>query len=355
MAEAGAQTKTQSSSILVRLGDKEWELHEAGHQERQMSRVAVDFRSTGTVDKPISLESLRRSTVAPAIPPTRRGRQKGKHRTVLTGFYRLTAELATYVLRTIFPKQARGSLASLKGGLLVGMVFGCLAMFLFHQMGPVDTVAVQDATSTTTNMVSTSAVTVPRTMLSVPSFQTYAVNFGSYSSLGEAQAEVAMLKKRRIPAVIVPIQGFQVVSSVAVHQEDAAVEAKSAKGSGLNPVVKPLASHTRQIPVLGTSDKGALQETEAWLSESSSAILALTAWLSDNGRIEDAQLALSNALKDYPGDSVIAQTGISDQLAKLQASLVAANAALKAHQKEAAMQHVIASLGQLASLSGMNA
>ncbi|MFB5191102.1 SPOR domain-containing protein [Alicyclobacillus fastidiosus] len=360
MAESGARNyTTNSSSILVRLGDKAWEIQkEVPDDPRQMS--GVDKLSKGAYDDPAStLESgswpaiETRWRAEPPRPTSRRRSQKASFR--LWRLFQIgIAKCATYVMQTLFPRQGNRSVASLKGGLLIGMVFGCVAMCLFHQMAPVSATPLLDTNSSQVGTKAIASAATPAKALSAPGTTVYFVQLGSYPTQAKATTEASSLLKRGISTTVVPLDGYSLIATATVAEQDADAVASQLQKSHVTASVKSFSQGARQLQVLGTAGDSAITGVQGWLAQTSSGLLALDTWLADNGRVADAEAAMAAALQSYPGAAVIAQTGLSDQLTSIDASLTAANQAFQKRDKAAALKSVIQAFVELEDIHGIN-
>lgn len=353
MAETGAkQHSLRSSSILVRVGDSEWEIRGEAEQLNSSIAAGVHAPVSKSADKSISLQSIQNSSklFQAAKRQSRPAANQGKWPLV----YDVIQMAVSYLIRTLFPKQTHRGFSGLKGGLVIGMLFGCLAMFLFHQMAPHGQ-SVSENISLTSNSADSAlpVLSSPKKALTVPGYRVYFVDFGSFTNQSKAINKQTSLQKQGVHTTVVPLDGYSVISAAAVNANDAKALAKTEQKVDASVTVKTIQQKVRPIPVLGVADASAIQATEQWLSETTSGLLSLTAWLSDHGRIADTQTAMANAIADYPGDATIAETGIADEVQPILQSLKSADASFKKQEKAKAMQYVLTAFVQIGALEGI--
>ncbi len=365
MAESGAHKyTTHSSSILVRLGDKAWEIHPDGDKENRFTGEETSAVTPEDSRKVyMSSEAVReavRKTVASTndrrlqVPSGQFGRVPRFANAPWKALMMWVAKLAASVVYTLFPRKGNRSLAALQGGLSVGMVFGCIAMFLFHQMSPAAAADLENTKTTKPQSTHVAAMTTPTRALNLPGNHVYFVTLGTYATEAKAKAAAASAGKQGVSATVVPMNGYAVVASGAVVEADANALAAQLRKSHLNANVASVVETARPIQVLGNADGSTITATQRWLAQTSSGLLALDTWLSDHGRVVDAQTALALAIKSYPGDAAVAETGIGSQLMALQASLQSANQAFLQRNQTNSMKYLIKSLIELKNLQGIN-
>jgi hypothetical protein len=344
------QRSSDTSSLLVRMGQEAWVVRTQTAQPESEKQVQNTARLR--LDKPIGLRGLsQQKRVHPAR--ARYAQMHGPRRHGLRAFYRFVTRVVVYIARTILPRHANRLLASLQGGLIIGMIFGCLAVFLFHQMAPLSTSAI--VPQNTTEQPSTPIVaSVPQKAMAVPGFRIYLVEYGVYNTAAQAQAEVASLKSHSLTSYIVSLNGFAVVSAACVQASDADTIAKQAQAVAPAAKVKTIQAKSRNIAILGKTTATTVDSVQHWLADSTSGLLALTAWLADHGRIADAQTALASAKEAYPGDSSVAETGLQNQLMGLHQSLQAADESFVKHDNTAAAQQTLNAFVQLLNIQGVN-
>ncbi|GMA60575.1 hypothetical protein NZD89_13220 [Alicyclobacillus fastidiosus] len=360
MAESGARNyTTNSSSILVRLGDKAWEIQKEASEDSGREAPA-DKLSEAPYDDASSTRDLgsrpllqTRWKAESMRPASRRRSQKMSFR-LWKLFQIWIAKCVTYVMQTLFPRQGNRSVASLKGGLLIGMLFGCVAMCLFHQMAPVSATPLGDSASSQGGAKALAASALPAKVISAPGTTVYFVQLGAYPTQAKAATEARILSKQGISTTMVPLDGYSLIATGAVVEQDANAVASQLQKSHVAATVKSFSQGARQLQVLGTAGDSAVNGVERWLAQTSSGLLALDTWLADNGRVADAQMAMASAVQSYPGDDVVAQTGLGDQLTAIDASLEAANRAFQKGDKSAAMNNVIQAFVEMAEIHGIN-
>lgn len=339
-------TGTTGSTLRVRIGAAEWDVATGRnpHRSGDVKEVKKPFShdKSDYAYKTISLNTISHSNT---------GSQSTQEKVVRVYTLPIQALERRFVnwlkasLRTIFPTDGRRAMTGLKGGLMVGMALGCIALFVFHQFGFV-TGQVQQ---TTTHVQSQDTVPVSAAMavkmLSLPGFHVYDVNYGTYPSVTQAQVEMKKLSKHGIDTVILKDGEYQLLANLTVEKSDADTLANAHSSLGANE--SKLTQSARMIAVLGVSDKQVVDSTQRFVAASLSAILATTAWSNDHGRVSDAATAISSAIQAYPGDSVLAQTGVGHEFSILQTSLTS----MQRDVKQGNLQH--AASDSLSALTGL--
>lgn len=356
----------RSSSLIVRLGDATWEVprHEpdqstwtkaadvAGERQPKQPGLGVDVRNFP--DKPITLEIVRQHVERavqdspqrrpPAYSPSKEPFvRRDKH--VMT-------RLFTSMLQIILPNQSNRSGATLKGGILVGMMFGCLSMWLFHELLFI-TPASQSIAKKPNAAVAVLSSSMTPVALSLPGFKISLVQAGPFSTPSALDQAIHALQKKGFQAIVSAPSSRTADIAVAVQGQGADRWLKEVQAVTPTAKVHSVQVDARTIPLMGSANQATVASIQSWLSSAASAYLALSAWLSDEGRVSDAKTALVNARAAYPGTNKLAQTGIQTQLVQVEQNLNEAQAAMNKSDKIQLMSRVLQGFRTLMTLQGM--
>lgn len=255
--------------------------------------------------------------------------------------------------RVVFPPNVNRYVAGLKGGLIIGMLLGCVTLCLFHQIS--STRPIHRSVSTTSSLQGASkdvvaSVPLASKPLLLPGLRIYLVSYGTYPTVAIAKRQATLLASKNISTTRFPYHGFQLVAAITVREQDAKVIAKNI-GDGV--AVHKAIVRERAVPILGTATPISIDMTKRWLSDVQSAVLASTAWANDHGRVSDALTATETAISAYPDDSTIKQTGIGEQLQALQQLVGELHQDIKKGSLKSASVHSIKAEKQLLCLHGV--
>lgn len=203
----------KSSAILVRLGEESWEVEgnalSATRRVEQSERLTVQPRTKA----PITLQSMReriettRSVQdtrakfsAIASEPARPTAEPAPSETTKLAFYQ---KAWAYIVDLIAPSGAKSAASTLRGGLLVGMIFGCLSLLLFHQMLRINPMTQSELVSAK-RTVSVPVWNQPTRSkpLSLPGVQIALLESGPFSSVDARNRAISSLAKEGIDGIV---------------------------------------------------------------------------------------------------------------------------------------------------------
>lgn len=288
----------------------------------------------------------------PAVAPVRSG--PDKQITLETIRHHVAQTVRSTSEPTAAPKR---SLASLQGGLVIGMMLGCLSMFLFHEMLPVASVSslpVHSSKPKSTRVAQTGVPSTAAVALALPGFQISLVQAGPFSSTKTLNHVRHKLQTSGIQPIQSTSSNRSIDLAIADQNQDAHQVATQFTKLTPSVSVHQVQIDAKSIPLLGTVQPAVVSSTQAWLSSSASAFLALSAWLSDHGRISDAQTALSNAQRAFPGKAALAQTGIQSELLDIDKDLNLAQSALNSDNRKHLMNDVLQGVRDMMTLQGVD-
>jgi hypothetical protein len=224
-------------------------------------------------------------------------------------------------------------------GAIFGLALGCLSLFFFHQMQPS---ASAESTPKVSSLSPSTGVNVPvpvpvpsHSGIQVPGFTFYSLKFGQFANKEEATRLEQKLRQTGLGVRLEVSHGsWSVLSSIAVQANDLLPLAH--KYSIWKPQIYRMTQMSQVIPVLATTSMTTANKTEQWLSVEGSALLALTAVVSDGENLSDAKAAYANQQRLYPGDDMIATTGLSMWVVELSQQMAIAYSAAMNHQTQTA-------------------
>lgn len=354
----------KSSAILVRLGEESWEVEgnalSATRRVEQSERLTVQPRTKA----PITLQSMReriettRSVQdtrakfsAIASEPARPTAEPAPSETTKLAFYQ---KAWAYIVDLIAPSGAKSAASTLRGGLLVGMIFGCLSLLLFHQMLRINPMTQSELVSAK-RTVSVPVWNQPTRSkpLSLPGVQIALLESGPFSSVDARNRAISSLAKEGIDGIVSSTSANEVLWSAGLSASALAGELSELKAKGVPASAKVVQVKARTVPVPATTDNQSIDRTQNWISTTMAALLGVTAWLSDDGRVTDAQTSLQAAIHLYPGREAVDKTGMGPQLSAIESNLTAMQASFSTKHEKKLMQLVVASFDEFMALHGI--
>lgn len=327
---------TPKGTTIVRVGNRSWRIGEPLN------------------DSPSELDTQTLHRVAPTRQETKKGivpriQELGK-RTLLW-----CARSIGKQVRTI-PVTFR---ESFQLGAIFGLALGSLSLFFFHQMQSSAQTQPANGSASIGSVVgvgaeqSQSQMAIPEsseTGIQLPGLTLYSLEFGDVANEHEANdMKQELMRKGLASYVDKQDSSWLVLSNLAVQPDD--LQPMLSKYAALKPSIYSRQQNALMVPVLATTSSIAANQTQEWLSAEASAILSLTAVVSDGENTTDAIAAYANQQKLYPGDDVIAETGLSMWLVNLSNHVEMAYYAVLHHRTLAAESALAMAADEFAQLS----
>lgn len=324
----------------VRMGNKEWLIGEAPQhvQEREPSKLITLQGLTGERQSQPEKRAVMSKHLAGRWHREPIGRSRLSDALLTEPWVTVPAWLRVALLRVQATsvrvvRRTRPSLSSLrvilKLGMTVGLAWGCVSLYFIHQM---DSVNHSHSQSASVAVPAASSIGVE-----MPGVRVYVAQIAKMSSRADAERASGQLHKRGLTSEVVPNgSDWLVVGGFADQSWDLQAIQKALNTRRVTSHVVLLNEDAGLVPVSTTASRSAAAETQAWLSNEVSALTTLTAWAADGGRSSDAQTALENANAAYPGDAIVASTGLSLPLTQLDEAVAAASRDLHHGNRSAA-------------------
>lgn len=369
MKEANKFQTTDTSQTIVRVGNQEWVMG-----EHMNASVPTSFRSK---EKVISLQGLNINLSKPQnqVDFTRKRfnstdmysafKQKDKlsinqqSTSVLPSKpwipyfeYIIKKMIKTLNIHKISIFKRASFQDAFRGGLIFGLLLGCISLFLFHQVQPV----LPRNDSLNIEYPVFPEITTQNVGLSIPGITLYAISFGTYSSQQQADLRRNDLAKQKIVSEIFHAGSHKyiVLASPALTSTRISYDLQPFKSTSYHPEIFKLNTNAKSIQILPGTSKQDVSLVQKWLSAETSALLALTGAICDGGRMQDANTALINAQKIKPSPIDFSTTGLSLSLNQLQTFILDAFTDVQKKQMNEAKISILEAGQALMKLHGIN-
>lgn len=199
---------------------------------------------------------------------------------------------------------------SFQTGIIIGLVLGCLSLFLFHQMQPSYSKLNPSAEFTTT----VAGLETAGAPVTLPSIHLYAV------TLDKSRATLNQLKTHNLQFVDDSNTPYIIYELAATKVGAARIETQLKK-LGFTPNLRDVSAPVHKISTLPGVTPSLSEQSSHWMSAADSALTTVVAMLADGVPTEDATAAAQFAKRAYPGDAVVAPTGLGHQVYALNLAL----------------------------------